>query len=443
MNLTKFINVVLLITVVMFSNSCKQEVKDISALSNSTEEAHDVLKKLTGVIIHDIFSPPVAARIYSYSSIAAYEVARHQDPKYLSLVGQIKHMPQLPSPEPGQEYCWSLAAYVAYNLTAKKFIFAEDSLVQDYNKTLKKYESLPKGVFNKSIEYGTAVSDAIKKWADGDNYAQSRSFPKFNVTDEENRWRPTPPSYMDAIEPHWNDIRSYVLDSAAQFKPALPTPFSKDKNSQFYNEAYEVYQTGKTLTDEQREIANFWDCNPYKVNVIGHIMHATKKISPGGHWMSIAGIAARTAKANLAQTWASYALISIGLMDGFISCWDEKYRSNLIRPESYINNYIDPNWIPTLQTPPFPEYTSGHSVVSGVSSVLLSSIYGKNFGFKDDTEVIFGLPAKDFPSFEAAAQQASISRMYGGIHYKPAIENGLKQGQDLGNFVLSKIKLTN
>jgi hypothetical protein len=424
--------------------SCKEELKDYSTLSNETKHIHKALKVLTDAMIHDIFSPPVASRIYSYSSMAAYEAGRHQDSTYTSLFGQIKHMPTIPAPEAGQGYCWSLAAIVAYNNTARKFIFLEDSVVNFNTKVLKEYQDLglPKDVFDRSVAYGTQVSDVIKKWADGDNYAQTRSFPKFNVTSEEGRWTPTPPAYMDAVEPHWNDIRPYTLDSAAQFKPSPPTPFSKDKKSQFYKEAEEVYLTGKNQTKEQNEIANFWDCNPYKVNVIGHIMHASKKISPGGHWMGITGIASRTAKAGLAKSLASYAIVSIGLMDGFISCWDEKYRSNLIRPESYINSNIDPNWIPTLQTPPFPEYTSGHSVVSGASSTILTSLYGDNFKFSDDTEVDYGLPIKDFPSFDFAAQQASLSRMYGGIHYRPAIENGVKQGQAVGANVLAKIKLT-
>jgi PAP2 superfamily len=133
-------------------------------------------------------------------------------------------------------------------------------------------------------------------------------------------------------------------------------------------------------------------------------------------------------------------MVSISLIDGFISCWDEKYRSKLIRPESYINQYIDENWLPILQTPPFPEYTSGHSVISGAASVALTHLFGENFSFTDSTEVVFGLPVRKFESFYQASSEAAISRMYGGIHYRPAVEEGLNEGKLLGSFVLSKIQ---
>ncbi|HLT51686.1 MAG TPA: vanadium-dependent haloperoxidase, partial [Arenibacter sp.] len=133
---------------------------------------------------------------------------------------------------------------------------------------------------------------------------------------------------------------------------------------------------------------------------------------------------------------------SMAVADAFISCWDEKYRSNLIRPETVINQYIDENWIPILQTPPFPEYTSGHSVISGAAAIALTDIFGDNFAYDDDTEVPFGLPVRSFTSFNQAAEEAAISRMYGGIHYRAAVENGMDQGRDLGLFLVDKLKST-
>ena len=172
-------------------------------------------------------------------------------------------------------------------------------------------------------------------------------------------------------------------------------------------------------------------------------MFATKKITPGAHWIGIAKIAAKLTNADIAKTVHTYTKTSITIMDGFISCWDEKYRSNLIRPETLINEHIDENWEPVLQTPPFPEYTSGHSVVSGAAAVALTSIYGDNFAFDDDTEVQYGLPVRSFPSFTAAADEAAISRMYGGIHYRAAVEVGVKQGRDLGTFVVNTLNMEN
>jgi hypothetical protein len=133
----------------------------------------------------------------------------------------------------------------------------------------------------------------------------------------------------------------------------------------------------------------------------------------------------------------------MAIADAFISCWDEKYRSNLIRPETLINEHIDENWQPVLQTPPFPEYTSGHSVVSGAAATALTDIFGDNFAFDDDTEVPYGLPTRSFNSFNEAADEAAISRMYGGIHYRKAVAIGVKQGRDLGQFVLENLTMTN
>ena len=157
--------------------------------------------------------------------------------------------------------------------------------------------------------------------------------------------------------------------------------------------------------------------------------------------MSIVKVACNQTNAGIMQSSAAYTLTAIALFDGFISCWDEKYYSNVIRPETYINANIDESWRPMLQTPPFPEYTSGHSVISTAAAIVLSSLFGDNFSFNDDTEVEFGLPVRSFTSFIEASKEAAISRLYGGIHYRPAIENGQVQGQKIGEWVLSRIHL--
>jgi hypothetical protein len=172
-------------------------------------------------------------------------------------------------------------------------------------------------------------------------------------------------------------------------------------------------------------------------------MFALKKISPGAHWIGITKIVARNRNADVHTTMAAYANVSIAIADAFISCWDEKYRSNLIRPETIINKVLDKNWYPVLQTPPFPEYTSGHSVVSGAASVILTDFFGDNIAFDDDTELPYDLPVRSYRSFNHAAEEAAISRMYGGIHYRKAIDEGLKQGRDVGEYVSKKLCLQN
>ena len=157
--------------------------------------------------------------------------------------------------------------------------------------------------------------------------------------------------------------------------------------------------------------------------------------------MSIAGIVSKKKHLDMMEASAVYTLTSIALFDAFISCWDEKYRSNVIRPETYIDKYIDESWRPLLQTPPFPEYTSGHSVVSAAAAVVLTSFFGEGFEFDDSTEKDFGLPVRHFESFVQAADEAAVSRLYGGIHYRPAIEAGKTEGRQIGEWIITKIRL--
>jgi len=423
--------------------ACKQEKYIESPGVSNPDYFHKSVKNLSDIIVHDIFSPPVASRVYIYPAIAAYETLIHKHPEYKSLAGQLNEFSQTPAPDTTKNISYSIAAVHAYNLLGKELTFSEakyqefmDELYQDMSS-----HDVSKKVLESSLAYGKVVADHVSAYSKKDRYHQTRSFPKFSITQEPSRWKPTPPGYGDGIEPHWNKIRPFVLDSATQFVPLPPTPFSMDKNSKFYTEVLEVYDIGKSADEEQKEIASFWDCNPYVLNITGHVMHATKKITPGGHWIGIVGVACKKAKAPLMKSIEAYTLTSIALADGFISCWDEKYRSNLVRPETVINEHIDENWIPILQTPPFPEHTSGHSVISRAAAVALTSIFGDGFAFDDTVELEYGLPMRSFGSFMEASEEAAISRLYGGIHYRPAIDYGVDQGQKVGELVLQKIKL--
>jgi hypothetical protein len=435
----KLIRFVFLISIMI---SCTSDTGEYKTKVQNPDFLHRSLKQITDVIVHDIFSPPVASRIYAYASIAAYEAAIHQDPAYISLAGQVNGLTEVPKPVEGQEYSYPLASVQAMLKVGRALVFSEDKMDVFYEDLMKEFRDtgIPDDVFERSIEYGDQVGAHILAWSAKDNYKQSRSFPKYSISNDPATWKPTPPAYMDAVEPHWNKIRTFVIDSAAQFIPVRPTPFGTDKNSQFYKEAFEVLEITKNLTEEEKNIAFFWDCNPFMMNVKGHVMFATKKISPGGHWINITRVAAKTAKLDFVKSSEAYVWVSLALIDGFISCWDEKYRSSLIRPESYINQYMDENWVPLLQTPPFPEYTSGHSVISSSAATVLTNLLGDNFAFIDSTEVEFGLTVRSFASFKQASNEAAISRVYGGIHYKPAVEVGVTQGTKIGEFVLNKIR---
>lgn len=406
------------------------------------EYLHRSIKQVTDVIIHDIYSPPVASRIYAYVTIAAYEAARFADPNTVSFAGQLHGLKDVPQPDAGKEYDYSLASINALLLVAKSMIISEGNIASFQSGMLDEIKAtgMSLQVYNNSVAYGKKVADHIIAWASKDLYNETRSLAKFAVSNLPGTWKPTPPAYMKAIEPHWGELRTFLIDSSQQFKPFPATKFSSDTGSQFFHEAKAVYDIGKRLSPDQIEIANFWDCNPFKMNVNGHVMYATKKISPGGHWVNITSLACRKANTGFVKAAEVYAVLCITLADGFISCWDEKYRSKVIRPETYINQYIDQAWMPLLQTPPFPEYTSGHSVVSASCAVVLSKFFGDDFAFTDSTEVEFEIPVRSFKSFKQAADEAAISRFYGGIHYMPAITNGVKEGHDLGVYIAQKLR---
>lgn len=424
--------------------SCNKPAEHIEI---SPEVFHKSVDKVMEIQIHDIFSPPVASRIFVYPNIAAYEILTQKSSKFKTLEGLINEFESIPKADKSQNINLELSAIIAHMEISKNLIFSEDKMSVLQDSLYAEWETTNKEEFKAAKEYAFEVIKHMKTYMDKDNYSQTRTMSKFTVdTDDPSRWQPTPPSYMDGIEPHWNQIRPFLLDSAQQFKPAKHPEFSLEEGSQFHKELMEVYNVSKEITingDESEEIAiaRFWDCNPFVSVTRGHFMFATKKISPGAHWIGITKIASKKTNANVEETVNAYTKTSLAIADAFISCWDEKYRSNLIRPETLINQKIDPDWLPILQTPPFPEYTSGHSVVSGAASVILTSLFGDDFYFEDDTELPFGLPVRNFKSFYNASSEAAISRLYGGIHYRAAIENGLKQGKELGYFEAKKLGL--
>ncbi|GAA0711474.1 hypothetical protein GCM10009430_00980 [Aquimarina litoralis] len=443
-NLLKSMKVFAFVSFIMLLSSCQKEEKEIQI---TADDYHKAVDKITEVMVHDIFSPPVASRIYNYSNIAAYEVISQEGEDYKTLSNQLHELRSIPAIDTTKSVNHKLAALVAYLEVGKSLLFSEDRVEVYRDSLYNSWQLQNEKMFNDSKEYGLKVAEHIKTWYATDNYAQTRTMPKFSVnTEDPSRWQPTPPDYMDGIEPHWRKIRPSIIDSSSQFKPARYPDFSLEKDTPFYKELMETYEVGNLIKEEgekseKLEIAQFWDCNPYVSTHKGHLMFATKKITPGAHWIGICKIACKKTNSDFAKTVFAYTKTSIAIADAFISCWDEKYRSNLIRPETLINQHIDENWTPVLQTPPFPEYTSGHSVVSGAASTVLTNIFGDNFDFEDDTELQYGLPVRSFASFNQAADEAAISRLYGGIHYRAAIDLGLDQGRSLGDFVVGKLKM--
>lgn len=434
---------ILLAGVGLTFSSCKKA--DYQKVTHDPELYRTTVKKLNDIVLENNFPPVIASRNYVYANIAAYQVIAAGDPKHFrSLSGQIKHLLVAPAPPKDTEIDFQFAAMLSFCTVGNAVTFPEGSM-ETYIDNLKqkaKDAGMPSDVFDNTVAYADTVAKYILKWSKKDNYAQTRSASKYTVTRKDGRWIPTPPMYAQALEPHWGEIRPMVLDSAAQIPAPEPPVYNMtDKNSVFYKNVMEVKILVDSLNKEQKHIADFWDDNAFKLNVIGHASFGTKKFSPGGHWMNIAGVGSAMKKVDFGTTVAAYTETSIALFDAFISCWDIKYKANSVRPETVITKLVNPDWRPYIQTPPFPEYISGHAVISAAAAEVLTQAFGDNIAYTDSSESEFGIEPRKFTSFRAAAQEAAMSRVYGGIHYKIACTEGNKLGRKIGDLVNNKLQL--
>ncbi|TPG71869.1 vanadium-dependent haloperoxidase [Hymenobacter nivis] len=404
------------------------------------------LDAINMTMVHDVISPPAAARYYAYSMLGAYSIvaARNKSlPPAQHLVkgfGADLRLDTVRAP-----YDYQVAAYYSMLETARLLLPSGENLADEeasFLQDMAKQGRKP-AVLRQSVRVGQLAAAAVVKLSKSDHYAQLSTLKRYTPVRAEGSWYPTPPAYLEAVEPNWKTIRPLVIDSAGEFRPVRPCAFSKDTASAFFHQVLAVYKAGKQLTEEQIQVAQFWDCNPFAVNTSGHMAIGFKKISPGGHWMNIAALVARQQKVGFDKT--VYVLLAEGitLMDSFISTWDAKYLTNRIRPETYINKYLDVKWQPFLQTPPFPEYTSGHAVVSNASAEVLTYLLGDHIAYVDNTEIPFGSGERSFKSFRQAAQEASVSRFYGGIHYMDSVTGGNEQGQKIGRYIVAKILMPN
>jgi hypothetical protein len=396
---------------------------------------------ITEVLFHDVVNPPAAARFYAYSMIAAQHIASEHF-ETSATIGLIKNYPAISSPRKNNYIEPHFAVLFGMLETAKQIIPSGYALADKQDELVKNYmkAGVKRIVIDSSKVYALSIASKVIHFSKSDGYLKLSTMTRYQPANLDSTWFPTPPEYMGAVEPHWNTVRTFLLDSADQFSPGSPIRFSNQPESSFYRLMKEVYEVSKNLTSEQHAIASYWDCNPFANFYSGHVNVAIKKISPGGHWMSITGIACKKSKVEFAKAVNTYALVAMTLHDGFISCWNEKYKSQRVRPKTAINKFIDEQWNPVLETPPFPEYTSGHSVISSAVAEVLTAVFGDGFAFTDNTEVMFGFPERNFTSFRQAADEASISRLYGGIHFRDAITNGQAQGRNIGLFVVEKLK---
>ncbi len=436
-------NFVLIVFLLFIATSCKKDpIKPIGPNPQTGDYSayiankwfdleRDMVWKTKG------FTPPVVARAFGYTSLALYESVKGGMPGYKSLADQLDSHPNLPLLNTQLEYYWPASANAAFAESMRGLFKSAvdvklnriDSLENALN--LEFRNLVNPVVLAQSNSYGKSVGSAIYEWSrtDGGDTGYLSNFPtSYTPPVGDAMWVQTDANL--ALQPFWGNNRPFIKASITGTTLNPPKAFSTDPSSEFYKQALEVYNMVNNATPEQIIIANFWSCDPGTSS------------TPAGHSFSIMTQVLKNKNANLALAAEAYAKLGVALNDAFICCWKEKYQYSLIRPVTYINKYIDPSgtWKTILVTPPFPEYASGHSVESSVSATIMASMFGENTSFDDHTNDIKGMAARHFDKFSDFAKEAAISRMYGGIHYRDGMEEGLKEGKRIGG-IYNMIKL--
>jgi hypothetical protein len=385
-------------------------------------------------IIFDHFPPLQASRNYVYPHIAAFEALVPFFPEYRSLHGQLNDFPKIQPPDTSKTYNLDVVLIAAFEKTGSALVYSRylDTFRQKRFADLK--QRMSASAFERSRHYGEAVADAILAWAKKDGCPKTRNAPQYTPKNDRGTWQPTTPDFARAIEPNWGTHRTLLLPNSGFFVLPNPIPFDSVPGSDFMNATKEVLAINKSLTKEQSDIAWYWDDNPNMTHHFGHATINTFKLSPPGHWMGITRYATQKKGTDLMQTSEAFTQVAIALYDALVACWEEKYRWEYIRPETVIRRYLEPNWSPLIQTPSFPEYPSGHATASAASSRVLTGLFGA-YPFTDSTVMQFGMQARSFEHFIAAADEAAMSRLYGGIHFR----NGNEAGKILGAKVAASI----
>jgi hypothetical protein len=372
------------------------------------------------------FSPPVASRALGYAGVAAHEALAPGLPSHRRLAGRLNGLTSVRPPN-DLAYHWpTVTSSALAEMFRMLFPTARPSGMTAIRKLEERFQGeaeavLPQGIYRRSISRGEDVARHVFDWSktDGGHEGFRNNFPPYTPPSGPGFWVPTAPSFGAALQPYWGATRPFSLSPGDLPDPGPPPVYSEDPASAFYAEAADCYRVANALSPEQQAIARFWSDDP----------GATA--TPPGHSISILTQIVRARVVSLDRAVEAYARVGIAVADAFIACWHTKYRYNLLRPITYIRGVIDDSWTPMLVTPPFPEYTSGHSVQSAAAASVLSGLFG-NVPFTDRTHEARGLPGRSFTSFAAAAEEAAISRMYGGIHFRAAIERGLEQGESIG-----------
>lgn len=396
---------------------------------------------IQNAVVLDGVAPPVASRRYFYSTVAAYEAIRPFQANLVSTVGQLNGFTKMAKIDTSLGICLDLAALRAYTQTALDMVYKEDSILAFANRKLKFYESnLSDDVYRHSLDWGDSVSRYVLDWANGDTFAQIRGTDLYTAKSSNEYWKPTPKEYMQAIEPQWKKIRPSFMKNGHQFFDSLPapTPYNMGENPKFNEMMREIYETVVNTDSQKILTARYWDDNPNSTFHYGHATIKVLKVSPAGHWLSMFATVARKQKYNLYQSAEGMLRMSSAIFDGFIAVWDAKYTYEYIRPVTVIQRHIDSSWLPLIETPAFPEYPSAHSTISSAAATVLTDMFGE-YEFTDSAEFEFGFGARRYKNFREASDEACMSRIYGGIHFREGMEFGKNLGNAVGHYHIKNL----
>ena len=415
-------------------------------LPKNTTEFYSTIPKqyvrlINTLIMKTGIAPANAARLHGYVGLTLYQAINSGSPNYQSMSKQLNGFENPPAST--QPLLWDVVADEAMHAVTDSLFSYLYATISEYNYVRNALDTLQKSnklsfktryknskLVEESVRFGRLMAAYIYQYSkiDGGYRATVEETVKQDYGHYESpkgsSWDDYKTSARISMQPTWGKNRTFIKGIYAQTSPAEPIPFSKDSTSVFYKQAMEIYEISRTLTFEQHLIAEYWRDD------------ATATYTPGGHTIHILVNALEKEKATLDKFAFAYAKTSIAINDAFICCWETKYSTNCVRPITYIKSTIDKRFKPSLITPAFPEYTSGHSTQWGASAEILSSIFGNEYAFTDQTDYLRDkLVPRQFKSFEAAAQEASMSRMYGGIHFRQACDVGLEQGKKIGRIV--------
>lgn len=371
--------------------------------------------------------PP--SRPFAYTGIALYEAVLPGMPAYRSLSGQLTDMPAMPKTVPGFAYHWPACANAALAAMNRNFFpNTSDANKAAINALEEKLNAIYKTevgneVFKRSVKFGQEVAQLIFDWSKADGYTKANA--PYTPPVGPGLWAPTPSAFAAAFGPYWGNNRLFVPGSLDGTYPSAPPAYSTDPSSDYYQMAKQVYDLSQTLTSDQTALALFYRDNPGFGD---------------GHYQSILKQILKQEKSKLDFSAVAYAKTGIACVDAGIGCWKTKFRYNQERPVRYIREVLGhSSWSPLFDTPPFPDFPSGHSTIAGSFGEILEGFFGNSYHFTDHTYDYLGMAPRSYTSFDELAKEIGESRVYAGIHYRYSCDKGCEQGRKIGENINRKL----